>query len=90
MSAWAGPGGSDWDGVPVAVFWTIADPGLFAGSAAPEPLREAVWQGRRLLLRRDDQGRERIERVLSPDPADFLDGRFAPGAPWPPDGSLIQ
>ncbi|MFO7245690.1 MAG: YlzJ-like family protein [Thermaerobacter sp.] len=79
-----GPG-IHWDGIPLAVIWTVADPGLVWGGAAPEPLREAAWQGRRVLLRRDPEGWDRVERVLSPDPEDFLDPRLAPGALWPPD-----
>ncbi|HEX6989159.1 MAG TPA: YlzJ-like family protein [Bacillota bacterium] len=89
MTGPAGSGGG-WDGVPLAVFWTVADPGLIAGAAAPDTLREATWRGRRLLLRRDGRGGERIERVLSTDPADYLDQRLSPGNPWPPDGGLIQ
>lgn len=90
MTGPAGPLGTGWDGVPLAVFWTVSDPGLVAGAATPESLRETVWQGRRILLRRDGQGWERVERVLSPDPDDYLDHRLAPGSPWPPDGGLIQ
>ena len=36
--------------------------------------------GRLCLIRRDSDGLERLERLLSTDPSDFLDPRFQPNS----------
>jgi hypothetical protein len=53
-------------------------PGL-DGSVAGD---QFYWQevaGRLCQLRRGPDGRIRLERLLSTDPKDYLDARFAPG-----------
>ncbi len=43
---------------------------------------KALWlEGRLCLVRRDDFGTMRVERLLSTDPADYLDPNFQPNMP---------
>ncbi|MBX5465835.1 MAG: hypothetical protein IRZ26_09815 [Clostridia bacterium] len=73
------------------MLWTIAPPEMVWGEgwsqAAGLPSYEEVQvDGRRLLVERGRDGRRRVVRLLSTEPADFLDARFQPGAPLPEGG----
>lgn len=46
--------------------------------SSPASLTLARVYGRPCLVRKEVDGTTRIERLLSTDPADFLDDRFAP------------
>jgi len=54
---------------------------IFAGSEKLGSCRELNYQGRLLLVntKGENPGEGRIVRLLSSDPADFMDGLFAPG-----------
>ncbi len=63
------------------MIWSIiSDQEIFAETGTPQAaLRSIDYLGRRLLVRRGADGQGEIVSVLSTDPADFLDGRLAPG-----------
>ncbi|MDI3317284.1 MAG: YlzJ-like family protein [Bacillota bacterium] len=70
------------------MLWTIAPPEMIWGEgwsrvAKPPSYEEAQVGGRRLLVERGADGRRRVVRLLSTDPADFLDARFQPGTVLP-------
>jgi hypothetical protein len=58
---------------------------LGIGRAASDvsDVRLAAVGGRPCLVRTGPDGCARIERLMSTDPADFLDPRFQPGRPVP-------
>lgn len=66
------------------ILHTVMPPELiFAGAPASEAPVELEMAGRRLLVER--QGPQWvITRLLSSDPADFLDPRWQPGTVIPP------
>lgn len=45
----------------------------------PEVWREVEVEGRKVLVTVDHRGEQVIARLLSTDPADFLDPRWTPG-----------
>jgi hypothetical protein len=52
----------------------------YAGSAAaPHPPVPAVVGGVQVLVSPSYDGRNRVERIISTDPADYLNPRLAPG-----------
>ena len=53
--------------------------GPSGSAAAPHPPVPAIVGGVQVLVSPSYDGRNRIERVMSTDPAVFLDPRFAPG-----------
>jgi hypothetical protein len=56
--------------------------GMRGSSSLPETqerLVEITVDGVRLLAARSASGHARVVRLLSTDPADYLDGRFSPG-----------
>ena len=58
------------------MIWSIIpEEFLFAAEQAEAELTLTEYLGRRVCLRAG-----RVERLLSSDPADYLDPRFAPGA----------
>jgi len=61
---------------PLALEDVLASPDSQAG----EPWLTHVG-GRPCLVRRGPSGQVVMERLLSTDPADFLDARFQPGCP---------
>lgn len=65
------------------ILWTVVP----VEEVFPEPqdleVAELSVGPRCLLLQRQPDGGHRILRLLSTDPADYLDPRLAPGAPWP-------
>lgn len=76
-------------GLPAAVFWTAVEPSLlFAADGAAAPAREVTAGHRRILLAAAADGSLTIRRLISTDPADFLDPRLQPGLGWPPAGLL--
>lgn len=67
-----------------AMLWTVMPPEAIFGAGEAEasgsryrPLGEG-----RFLATATTPGEERIERLISTDPADFLDPRFLPGSTW--------
>jgi len=54
---------------------------IFAGMEKLDSCRELNYRGRLLLVstKGESPGEGRIVRLLSSDPADFMDGGFAPG-----------
>ena len=44
-----------------------------------EVQREIEYAGKRVIVTLDAQGEQRISRLLSTDPNDFLDPRWTPG-----------
>jgi hypothetical protein len=68
------------------ILYTLLAPeeifGWAAAAAADSVTCEEV-EGRPCLVRTTQEGRRYLERLLSTDPQDFLDPRFAPGRPVP-------
>ncbi|CAB1128889.1 conserved protein of unknown function [Candidatus Hydrogenisulfobacillus filiaventi] len=60
------------------MLYTLVDPALLWGPDPTPPLRSVRVDGRLCLVRRDPAGGWRLERLLSTDPADYLDGRWTP------------
>jgi len=54
--------------------------GPSGSAAAPHPPVPAVVGGVQILVSPSYDGRNRVERVISTDPADYLNPRLAPGA----------
>ena len=74
-------------GLPAAVFWTAVEPSLLFAAAGPEAAeREVTSVHRRIVLAAAPDGSLSIRRLISTDPADFLDPRLQPGLGWPPTG----
>ncbi|MCR4962735.1 MAG: YlzJ-like family protein [Firmicutes bacterium] len=63
------------------MIWSIiSEEDIFAGQPVDMPaLRSVDHLGKRLLIRPGSDGWGEIVSLLSTAPADFLDGRFAPG-----------
>ncbi len=63
------------------MIWSIiSEEEIFAGEPMKVPaLRSVDYLGKRLLVRPGADGQGEIVSLLSTDPADFLDGRLAPG-----------
>ncbi len=60
------------------LYTPLAPEDIFPRSDKEVPLREWWIEGRLCLVRRDEDGFFRLERLLSSDPQDFLDSRFQP------------
>lgn len=72
-------------GVARTVIWTIVPiHELYASDdeAAPGAVAELSIDGRILVVRRDEHGNRQVERLLSTDPADYLNPAWQPGAVW--------
>lgn len=74
-----------WTIVPIE--WVLAEepPGVdwSAGQAAVAPVLAEVTIGSgRVVLETGPDGRARVHRVLSTDPADYLRPELQPGSPW--------
>ncbi len=63
--------------MPPEVIWWEPE-----GAAPAGPLEVVAVGSRRIWLRRDADGRRRIERLASTEPTDYLDPRLQPGAIW--------
>ncbi|WP_206425300.1 YlzJ-like family protein [Staphylospora marina] len=50
-----------------------------SGPSAKSTVEECVIDGVKLQIRRTDRGEAVIERLLSANPADYLNPRFQPG-----------
>ncbi|MFO7310925.1 MAG: YlzJ-like family protein [Bacillota bacterium] len=66
------------------ILWTIVpiESVLDDEPSTPQVVDVAVGH-MRLLLEPGADGRTRIQRVLSTDPADYLRPELTPGLPWP-------
>lgn len=56
--------------------WEVGHAG---SAAAPHPPVPAVVGGVQVLVSPSYDGRNRVERIISTDPADYLNPRLAPG-----------
>ncbi|OUM95222.1 MAG: hypothetical protein BAA04_03505 [Firmicutes bacterium ZCTH02-B6] len=66
------------------ILWTIVPlEAVLEDDAAPPALVEVPVGHMRLVLEAGADGRHRIHRVLSTDPADYLRPELAPGSMWP-------
>ncbi|MEG1537516.1 MAG: YlzJ-like family protein [Clostridiales bacterium] len=63
------------------MIWSIiSEEEIFADPGQRQiALRSIDYLGKRLLVRQGADGQGEIVSLLSTDPADFLDGRLAPG-----------
>ena len=65
------------------ILWTIVPVEEVLGESQDLQVAELSVGSRCLLLERHPDGQHRILRLLSTDPADYLDPRLMPGALWP-------
>ncbi len=49
------------------------------GEEGEESYREVEYEGRKIVVKVDGRGEQRISRLISTDPNDFLDPRWSPG-----------
>ena len=64
------------------LYTTMPWEAIFPNRSDPDPTALAViLDGPPVLIHRGRDGRARIERLLSTDPADYLDERFLPETP---------
>lgn len=65
------------------LYWTIAPAEWLTEDEEQPPSLVEMAVGRvRLVLERNTDGTERVHRVLSTDPADYLRPELQPGAEW--------
>ncbi len=64
-----------WTIVPVEEVWGLPPTDL--------QVAELSVGHRCLVLEREPDGAQRVLRLVSTDPQDYLDPRFTPGSPWP-------
>ncbi|HBQ95446.1 MAG: YlzJ-like family protein [Firmicutes bacterium] len=62
----------------MTLYTPLAIEDIFPEKPAASPVREWWIDGRLCLVRRDDDGYFRLERLVSSDPQDYLDQRFQP------------
>lgn len=66
----------------MVLYTPIAEEDIFSDSKQQDMTMRALWvEGRLCLVRRDGFGIMRMERLLSTDPADYLEPCFQPDAP---------
>ncbi len=65
-------------------FQSILPPELLEQPAELPPRECIPWAGGFLEGVRNDKGQLVIQRLLSTDPADYLDPRLSPGSLWEP------
>ena len=67
------------------LYTPLAMEDIFVPNMEDRPLTPRWIDGRLCLIRRDADGVERVERLLSTDPNDYWDPRFQPNSPLPDD-----
>ena len=69
------------------MLWTIVPVDeLFGADDESGSVAEMSVGSVTVVVRSDGEGRRRVERLLSTNPADYLRAEWQPGAPWPGGG----
>ncbi|MGI6360731.1 MAG: YlzJ-like family protein [Bacillota bacterium] len=61
------------------MIWSIVpEEVIFEGAEQKSSFKQIIYQGRMVIVT-EDAGRRQIVRLVSSNPHDYLDSRFAPG-----------
>ncbi len=63
------------------LYTPLAMDDIFPSRPEDKVITQRWIHGRLCLVWRDDDGTDRLERLLSTDPSDYLDPRFQPNSP---------
>jgi len=71
------------------IMWTIvSDEVLWHQEEPPKQQMELRLGNKVVILDVDPAGSARVSRLISSDPADYMDARWQPGAPFPARGTI--